>query len=83
MAVPLDAIRAFHNAFRKDMAAMDAAAYSAASGLDGLDLVSKRYIFFNEMLAWHASGEEKYVFTELDKVAPLVAEAYQRDHRGL
>jgi len=83
MAVPLDAIRAFHNAFRKDMAAMDAAAHSAARGLGNLDLVSRRYTFFNEMLAWHATGEEEYVFPALESVAPLVAEAYERDHRGL
>jgi len=83
MAVPLDAIRAFHNAFRKDMLAMDTAAHNAARGQGTLDLVLKRYTFFNEMLAWHASGEEDYVFTALEKVAPLVAEAYQRDHRGL
>jgi hypothetical protein len=83
MAVPLDAIRAFHNAFRKDMAAMDSAARSAARGRDIPDLVLKRYAFFNEMLAWHANGEEHHVFTALEKVAPLVAEAYQRDHRGL
>jgi hypothetical protein len=83
MAVPLDAIRAIHNAFRKDMAAMDTAAYSAARGHGGLDLVSKRYTFFNEVLVWHATGEEEYVFPALESVAPLVAEAYDRDHRGL
>ena len=83
MAVPLDAIRAFHKAFRKDLAAMDAAAHAAARGQGSADLVLKRYGFFNEMLAWHASGEEEYVFTAMERVAPLVAEAYQRDHRGL
>lgn len=83
MAVPLDAIRAIHNAFRKDMAAIDAAAYAAASGHGGLDLVLKRYFFFNEVLVWHANGEEKAAFPALENVAPLVAEAYERDHRGL
>ena len=39
MAVPIDAIRAFHNAFRKDMAALDAAAYAAAAGRGHLSLV--------------------------------------------
>jgi hypothetical protein len=43
----------------------------------------KRYIFFNEILVWHANGEEESVFPALEKVAPLVAEAYERDHRGL
>ncbi len=83
MAVPLDAIRAFHNAFRKDIRAIDAAAYSAARGQAGLDLVIKRYTFFNEMLVIHAQGEEEFVFPALENVAPLVAEAYVLDHRGL
>jgi Hemerythrin HHE cation binding domain len=83
MTVPVDGIRAFHNAFHKDMQAIDAAAYSAARGEAGLDPVVKRYTFFNEVLVWHASGEEEHVFTALEIVAPLVAEAYQRDHRGL
>lgn len=83
MAVPIDAIRAIHNGFRKDMAAMDAAAYSAARRLGSLDLVLKRYTFFGEVLVWHANGEEKNVFPALENVAPLVAEAYERDHRGL
>jgi hypothetical protein len=83
MAVPLDAIRAIHNAFRKDIGAIDAAAYSAARGQTGLDFVVKRYVFFNEILVWHASGEEDYVFPAVEKAAPLVAESYARDHRGL
>ncbi len=83
MAVPLDAIRAIHNAFRKDMRAIDTAAHIAARGRGSLDLVLKRYTFFNEVLVWHASGEEESVFPALENVAPLVAEAYERDHRGL
>ena len=83
MAVPFDAIRAIHNAFRKDMAAIDSAAHNAAQGLGNLDLVLKRYTFFGEILDWHAKGEEEYVFPALENVAPLVAEAYQLDHRSL
>jgi hypothetical protein len=83
MAVPLDAIRAFHNAFRKDLAAMDAAAHAASRGQGSVEVVLKRHSFFIEMLAWHASGEEDNVFTAMERVAPLVAEAYARDHRGL
>jgi hypothetical protein len=83
MAVPLDAIRAIHNAFRKDLAAIDSAAYSAAHGHGNLDLVLKRYTLFGEILDWHAMGEEEYVFPALENVAPLVAEAYLLDHRGL
>lgn len=83
MAVPLDAIRAIHNAFRKDMMAIDEAAHIAARGRGSLDLVLKRYTFFNEILVWHAIGEKESVFPALENVAPLVAEAYERDHRGL
>jgi hypothetical protein len=83
MAVPLDSIRAIHNAFRKDMAALDAAAHAAARGPGELGLITKRYFFFNEVLVWHANGEEKAAFPALESVAPLVAEAYERDHRGL
>jgi hypothetical protein len=83
MAVPLDAIRAFHNAFRKDMTAIDAAAYATARGHGDLSLVAGRYVFFNAILVWHAQGEEDAVFPALETVAPLVAEAYERDHRGL
>jgi len=83
MAVPLDAIRAIHNAFRKDLAAMDAAAFAAAGRNGNLDPVTKRYVFFNEVLVWHARAEEGAVYPALESVAPLVAEAYERDHRGL
>jgi hypothetical protein len=83
MAVPLDSIRAIHNAFRKEMATIDASAYAAAKGHGELGLVAKRYFFFNEVLVWHANGEEKAAFPALENVAPLVAEAYERDHRGL
>jgi hemerythrin-like domain-containing protein len=83
MTVPLDGIRAIHNAFRKDLAAMDAAANASVRQGSSLDTVIDRYIFFNEVLVWHASGEEDAVFPAVEKVAPLVAEAYERDHRGL
>jgi hemerythrin-like domain-containing protein len=83
MAVPLDAIRAIHNAFRKDLAAMDTSAYTAVRQGSSLDMVVQRYKFFNEALVWHAGGEEEQVFPAVEKVAPLVAEAYERDHRGL
>jgi hypothetical protein len=83
MAVPLDAIRAIHNAFRKDMAAIDDAAFAAAGGNGNLSIVMNRYVFFNEVLVFHAKGEEDAVFPALENVAPLVAEAYERDHRGL
>jgi iron-sulfur cluster repair protein YtfE (RIC family) len=83
MPVPLDAILAIHNAFRSDIAAMDKAANSAAHKSGNLDLILKRYNFFNEVLVWHALGEEKYVFPAVEKIAPLVSQPYEQDHRGL
>ena len=83
MAVPLDAIRAIHNALRKDGGAIATSAYSAAGGRGGMDVVVKRYTFLNEVLVWHADGEEEFVFPAMEGVAPLVAEAYERDHHGI
>jgi hypothetical protein len=83
MAVPTDAIRAIHNAFRNDMGRIDAAALDSARGKEGLTAAIERFRFFNEVLVWHASGEELAIFPVLENVAPLVAEAYVKDHRGL
>lgn len=83
MAGPIDAIRAIHNAFRKDMEGIDAAALGAARGEPGLEAALERFRFFNEILVVHAHGEEIAVFPVLEEVAPLVAEAYVDDHRGL
>jgi hypothetical protein len=83
MVVPLDAIRAIHNAFRKDMAGMDKAANSAAHNSGSLHIVLKGYKFFNEVLVWHAVGEEKFVFPTVENIAPLVSNPYEQDHRGL
>jgi Hemerythrin HHE cation binding domain len=83
MVEPIDAIRVFHNAFRNDMAHIDAAALDAARGKEGLAATIERFKFFNEILVWHANGEEVAVFPVLENVAPLIAEAYVKDHRGL
>jgi hypothetical protein len=83
MAEPLDAIKAIHNAFRLDMTRIDLAALESARGNKGLTSTIERFRFFNEMLAWHAHGEELVIFPAVEVVAPLVAEAYERDHRGL
>ena len=83
MTQPLDAILAFHNAFRKDMQRIDAALLEAARGNTDLTLAVKGYQLFNEVLVWHARGEELAVFPALETVAPLVAEAYLMDHHGL
>jgi hypothetical protein len=83
MAEPIDAIRAIHNAFRNDLESIDAAALDSARGKEGLLPTIERFRFFNEVLVWHAQGEELAIFPLLDNVAPLVAEAYIKDHRGL
>jgi hypothetical protein len=83
MAEPLDVVKAFHNAFRRDMAAIDAAAHDSARGKPGLAPIVERFRLFNEVLVWHAHGEELFVFPALEAVVPSVAEAYERDHRGL
>jgi len=83
MAEPVDAILAFHNAFRKDLEQIDNAAFSAAKGKTGPDPAIGRFRFLNEILVWHASGEEAAVFPAIDSVAPLVAEPYLMDHHGL
>ena len=83
MVSPIDAVLAIHNAFRKDIAIIDAAALASARGAPDLGSTVERFRFFNEVLVWHAHGEELAIFPALEQVAPLVAEAYIRDHRGL
>jgi hypothetical protein len=83
MTVPLDAVTAIHNAFRNDMQGIDAAALASARGNAGLTTTVERFRFFNEVLVWHANGEELAIFPAVEVVAPSVAEAYERDHRGL
>ena len=83
MVGPIDGVLAIHNAFRADMAAIDAAALAAARGTPGLEATVERFRFFNEILTYHAHGEENGVFPILDEVAPLVAAAYAMDHRRL
>jgi hypothetical protein len=83
MTHPLDAIMAIHNAFRRDMQTIDTAALDSARGKAGLASTIDRYHFFNEILVWHAQGEEAFIYPVLETVAPLVAEAYVMDHHGL
>jgi hemerythrin-like domain-containing protein len=83
MVGPIDAVMAIHNAFRNDMKLIDGAAHDAARGKPGLAGTVERFRFFNEVLEWHAHGEEIAIFPVLEEVAPAVAEAYEKDHRGL
>ena len=83
MTGPLDAVTAIHNAFRRDIERVDAAALDSARGKSGQAATVDRFRFLNEVLVWHAQGEELAIFPALEGVAPSVAEAYERDHRGL
>lgn len=83
MAVPLDVIMAFHNAFRRDMAAIDAAALAIARADTANFEPLARLQVLNDVLAVHARGEELVIFPMLENVAPSVAQAYIADHRGL
>jgi hypothetical protein len=65
------------------MDGIDGAALDSARGKPGLAAAVERFRFFNEVLVWHAHGEELAIFPALEAVAPSVAEAYERDHRGL
>jgi hypothetical protein len=83
MTGPIDAVTAIHNAFRRDLTGIDAAALGQARGKAGQAPTLERFRFFNEVLVWHAHGEELGIFPLVEGVAPAVAEAYERDHRGL
>jgi len=83
MAEPLDAVKAIHNAFRENMKEIDAAALDSAHGKPGLKPAVERFRFMNEVLVWHAHGEELAIFPAIEVVAPSVAESYERDHRAL
>jgi hypothetical protein len=79
----MDAILAIHNAFRADMNIIDTAALGMGRGKTDLKPTLERYRLFNEILVWHAHGEELAIFPALEAVAPLIAEAYIMDHHGL
>ncbi len=83
MSGPIDGVLAIHNAFRADMSGIDAAAGAAARGTPGLEDTVERFRFFNEILSYHAEGEQQGVFPVLDEVAPDVSVAYAMDHQRL
>jgi hypothetical protein len=60
----------------------DAACEVARSGGDITRVLDRLHIT-GEILNYHARGEEEAVFPAVDKVAPLVSEAYFMDHREL
>ena len=69
---PINAICAFQHAFKNDMGRIDAAAYEAAKGKEGLVTTIERFRFLNGMLVWHTTGEDLAVFPAVENVVPLV-----------
>lgn len=80
---PIDVIRCFHNAFRRDISQIDDTVTGIARAGGNFTSVLDRLHTMNELLDYHARGEEAAVFPAMDKVAPQVATAYLMDHRQL
>jgi hypothetical protein len=78
-----DAVRALHNGFRRDVELIDAAALESARGKAGLEATVERFRFLNEVLGWHALGEDSVIAPLLEEVAPDVYWTYELDHREL
>lgn len=83
MSGPIDIVLAIHNAFRRDILQIDKIVLKIARGGGDFSPVLERLHLFNEILDYHAKGEEAAVFPAVDNVAPLVAKAYLIDHREL
>ena len=80
---PIDIVRSFHNAFRRDVSQIDASAFKLARNGGDLTSVFNQLRTVAEILDYHAQGEEAAVFPAVDKLTPLVARAYFLDHREL
>ena len=83
MSGPLDIVGSIHNALRRDVSQIDAATYKVARNGGDLAPVFDRLSIVSEILDYHAQGEEAAVFPAVDKLTPLVAQAYFLDHREL
>lgn len=83
MPSPIDVVLCFHNAFRKDIAQIDSSVLEIARIGGNLSPILNRLQSMDEILDYHARGEEAAVFPAVDNIAPLVAKAYLMDHREL
>ncbi len=83
MSSPIDIVLCFHNAFRRDIAQIDSSVLNIARSDGNPSPVLNRLHAMDEILDYHARGEEVAVFPAVDNVAPLVAKAYLMDHREL
>lgn len=80
---PIDSVRCFHNAFRRDMSQIDMLVLKIAGEGGDMTPIFNRLQIMSEILNYHAKGEEAAVFPAVDKIAPLVAKPYIMDHREL
>jgi iron-sulfur cluster repair protein YtfE (RIC family) len=80
---PIDIIRSFHNAFRRDLSQIDAASFKLAKTEENMNSIFDRLSIVSEVLDYHAQGEEVAVFPALEKLTPHVSQAYFLDHREL
>ena len=83
MSGPIDIVRSIHNAFRRDIFQIDDSVFKIARAGGDLTHIFDRLHTVAEILDYHAKGEEAAVFPAVDKVTPLVTEAYIMDHREL
>ena len=83
MSRPIDIIRCFHNAFRRDISQIDDAVNRIAHERGEFTSILDRLHTMNELLDIHARGEEAAVFPAMDKLLPQVATPYLMDHREL
>ncbi len=76
-------MRSIHNAFRRDVFQIDDSVFKIARSGGDLTAVLDRLHIMDEILDYHARGEEAAVFPAVDNVAPLVTKPYIMDHREL
>ena len=81
--MPIDIVRCFHNAFRRDLMEIDKATLYATRNSGDFTPILNRLKITGEILDYHARGEEEAVFPAVDKVAPLLSKTYITDHREL
>jgi iron-sulfur cluster repair protein YtfE (RIC family) len=80
---PIDLVRCFHNAFRRDIFQIDKQVFSLARSGEDISPLFGRLQVLGEVLDYHAKGEETAVFPAVDKITPFVSQAYLIDHREL
>jgi hypothetical protein len=80
---PIDIVRCFHNAFRRDLMEIDESILKVARNGGDYTAIFNRFNITGEILDYHAKGEEEAVFPAVEKVAPLLAKIYITDHREL